>query len=237
MKKFVYSLAVLATAFFSAVSCQKQPAPENESGKLVTVTFVAPAPTTKTAAIIGDGTVSYSWTAGDNERIKLFSVTKDDEEKDVLSEISSAEATIADDILTITAQVESGSTVRAVLAAEFTTAKNPRLKSTQTPNVDNFDPIADILVSEDKTITESSENAELLLSFTRKVVANKMSLHGIDLGDKVSSVEISSNMNLAGLWAFSSSSYSGESKKLSLTYNKSEVTESSTIVDGGVFDV
>lgn len=236
MKKLVYLLCILATATIYSVSCQKQPVPENETGKLVTVTFVAQAPATKTAASLGDGTVSYSWTEGDEERISLFAVTKDSDNKDVLSKID-ADASVDNDIMTITAQVETGTKVRAILASEFTKSNNPRLLATQSPEADNFDPTADILISEDKTINETSGESDLLLAFTRKVVANKMSLHGIDVNDKVSSVEITSNKNLAGLWAFSSSSYSGESKKITLTYSNSIVTESSSLVEGGVFDV
>lgn len=197
MKRFIYSIGILAAGVLSAVSCQKEIAPENESGKMVTVTFVAEAPATKSAAVEGDSGVSYKWTDGDEDRMHLFTVN----EGNSLTEVTGAEVTkVSDTKLTITATLPEGSKVRAIMASAFTTStKHPKLSDSQSPSINQYDPTADILISDDETVSGSMPEEGLV--FTRKVVINKMTLHGLSTQEIVKKVIISSDNYLAGNYA------------------------------------
>lgn len=229
MRKVIYSIGILALAALSFASCQKQPVPENESGKMVTVTFVAEAPATKSAAVEGEGSVTYEWSDDDDSRVKLFKVGDSG-----LTEVSAQVERVSATELTITATVESGSTVRAIMANSFTNSNNPRLSSAQSPKTDNFDPTADVLVSKDKTINSDLQGAKML--FNRKVVVNKMSLHGLNLGEKIKRIIVTSNNHLTGY--YDGESFHGEDKTITLSYSDVPVTESSSLVaNKGVFPV
>ncbi|MBQ9192903.1 MAG: hypothetical protein IJ156_04200 [Bacteroidales bacterium] len=70
MKKFVYTLGIIAAAAFSFSSCQKeQSIKENTSDKFVTVTFSAEKAglDTRTAAVEGETEVSFIWTEEDRK--------------------------------------------------------------------------------------------------------------------------------------------------------------------------
>lgn len=193
MRKVFYSIGILALAALSFASCQKQPVPENESGKMVTVTFVAEAPATKSAAVEGSDSegVSYKWTQQDADNMKLFTV-----DGTSLTEVSNPVVTIVSDTkLTITADVPADSKVRAIMAGEWD-GNTPVVLSSQNPSAENYDPNADILVSDDETI--SGDAATQGLIFRRQVVINKMTLHYLAENEKVKQVIITSNKELTG---------------------------------------
>lgn len=216
MRKVIYSIGILALAALSFASCQKQPVPENESGKMVTVTFVAEAPATKSAAVEGNDNVSYNWTDEDATHMKLFIVGDSG-----LEEITEAVVEkVSNTKLTITATVESGSVVRAMMSNSFTSSFNARLSNLQSPRTDNFDPHNDLLVSEDETIT--GDMPEEGLVFNRMVVVNKMTLHNLTDGEKINRVVIKSDKHLTGY--FNGTSFTGEHKELTLLYEDVAVT-------------
>ena len=203
MKKTLYTLGFLALAALSIASCQKQPVPENESkreGKLVTVTFVAEAPNTKSGVLNeGESSVSYKWTAEDIANMRLYTVEINDKDEEILTEVSDPEITkVSDTELTITATVAEGSMVRAYMSKEQTSGGAPRIMATQNPLNNNFDPNADILISETEPVTEGMTEEGLI--FYRKVVVNKMTLHNLQEGEKVKKVIISSDKGLNGYW-------------------------------------
>lgn len=223
-KKLLYFSAIVAAALcFSACQREKDVIVDN-SKEQVTFTFTAEKVVeTRTAAVEGDESVSYKWTNEDlaNLHLYLISTTLDDNnnEKEVQTEVEEISIDKETDTkLKITATVDQASsyTFRAMLFAEKTDGGSPKLKTTQTPNsIDNYDPNADILVSEDLT-TDTPSN--LLLSFDRKVVINKMTVKGLTAGEKVDKVVISSNNNITGY--YSNGSMSGQFKSISLIYSK-----------------
>ena len=191
MKRFIYSIGVLAVAALTAISCHKEIAPENESGKMVTVTFVADAATTKSAAIESADGVTYKWTNGDASNMKLFTVNGSS-----LTEVEPISVDIVSETkLTITASVPANSTVRAIMAKEWD-GTNPIVLSSQSPGTDNFDPNADILISEDERVNGSMPEEGLF--FDRQVVINKMTLHNLAANEKVNQVVITSTKELTG---------------------------------------
>lgn len=243
MKKIIYSFGIIAASAFVFSACEKEQATQDEvrsEGKLVTISFTAEKAglETKTAAVEGATDVSYIWTTEDIANIKLFTV----EGGSLATEVDSPVITkVSDTKLTISATVAANATYtfRAILCdpSSYTssgddyTARKPRIKTSQTPNgTSNFDPTADILVSDDKEVTvgEETTTGDMLLSFRRQVVVNKMTLKNLVEGEKISKVVVKSDKNLTGY--LENGSMTGQSKELALNYSDVAVPASGQFV-------
>lgn len=243
MKKIFYSFGIIAASAFVFSACEKEQATQDEvrsEGKLVTISFTAEKAglETKTAAVEGATDVSYIWTTEDIANIKLFTV----EGGSLATEVDSPVITkVSDTKLTISATVAANATYtfRAILCdpSSYTssgddyTVRKPKIKASQSPNgTTNFDPTADILVSDDKEVTvgEETTTGDMLLSFRRQVVVNKMTLKNLAEGEKVSKVVVKSDKNLTGY--LNEGSMSGQSKELSLNYSDVAVPASGQFV-------
>ncbi len=238
MKKLIYTLAFVACLVLSITSCSKDESNTKlQEDNLVTITFSAEkAGNTKTAAVEGATSVSYIWTDEDIANIKLFKVS----EGSVSEQVANPTVTkVSDKKLTISAEVEPNATYtfRAVLSKDYTGSgdnyaiRKPKVLTTQSPTGNsNFDPNADILVSDDVTVTVDSEvsTGAMELVFRRKVVVNKMTLKGLVEGEKVSRVTVTSDKDLTGYLSSTSNTanMTGQSKTLTLNYDNVAVPSS-----------
>lgn len=230
MKKLAY-LGFFATTLLSLAACQKEVDLQlAESGKnQVTFVFTAEkAGETKTAAIEGESSVSFKWTDEDENNIHLFlvsTVIEGEKEVEKLTEVEDIEINKESDTkLILTANVDEAEsyTFRAMLFCETTSGGNPKMKSEQRPvGVNNYDPNADILISRDLTTTSPSD---LLLTFDRQVVVNKMTVKGLTAGEKVDRVVVSSNKPLSGY--YSNGKMTGQGSEITLNYSKEEIPAS-----------
>ncbi len=244
MKKLIYTLGIIAAAAFTFSSCQKEKSIDQPSSELVTITFTAEKAglDTKTAAVEGDNEVSFKWTDEDVTNIKLFSVGEDAEGKETLTVVANPTITkVSDTKLTITARVAPNATYtfRAALSGKWTNdGKKPRLSEEQSPSVANFDPTADVLISDDMDITVGDGEGEtvatdaLEMVFRRPVVVNKMTLKNLTAGEAIDKVVITSDKELAGFFYTDSRNASGDKKIITLNYDKAV-----TVPEGGQFPV
>lgn len=246
MKKIIYTLGIIAASAFVFSACQKELATNDEiksEEKLVTISFTAEKAglDTKTAVVEDDvnSVASYIWTAEDIANIKLFTV----EAGAITGEVDSPVITkVSDTQLTISATVAANATYtfRAILCdpASYTgsgddyTSRKPKIKTSQTPNgTSNFDPTADILVSDDKEVTVGegvTTTGDMLLSFRRQVVVNKMTLKNLVEGEKISKVVVKSDKYLTGY--LNDGAIAGQEKELSLNYSDVAVPASGQFV-------
>lgn len=244
MKKIIYTLGIIAASAVAFTACQKEQATNDDvlpDGKLVTISFTAEKAglDTKTAAVEGETSVSYIWTNDDIANIKLFTVT----DGSIAGEVDSPTITkVSDTQLTIKATVAANATYtfRAILCdpASYTgsgddyTSRKPKIKTSQSPNgTSNFDPTADILVSDDKEVTvgeDETTTGDMLLSFRRQVVVNKMTLKNLVEGEKISKVIVKSDKHLTGY--LNNGSMEGQAKELSLNYDNVAVPASGQFV-------
>ena len=229
MKKNLYiGFAALAALTLSA--CQKE-VQVNDASNLVTITLTADkaGDQTRAAVVEGETKASYEWTNADKQNLKLFTVattmTEGDspQEVETLTPVENPTIAVSADnrVLSITASVEAGSKVRAVVSSDWTSSKTdpkPRLLAIQKPAVDNFDPDADILVADDVTVDSGLEEAKL--SFHRPVTVNKMTLKGLADGEKVSKVVLSSEKHLTGYYDYADAAMSGQQKELTIKYEE-----------------
>ena len=224
-------LGIAALAVFSFSACQKEvEVPVVDDSGLVTVTLTADraCDETRAAAVEGTDGVTYIWTEADKTNFKLFSVTTEDVQqngetvqKEVLTEIENPVLSISSDntVLTVTAKVEPGSTLRAMVSSEWTTSDpkspKPRLPMVQNSLEGNMDPSSDILVADDVTV---SENPDGELIFRRPVTVNKMTLKGLNSAEKVEKIVLTSEKYLTGYYNYSKGSMSGQHKELTVNY-------------------
>lgn len=246
MKRFFYTLGIVAAAAFTFSACQKEQSIKDEqpSEKLVTVTFIAEKAgvDTRTAAMEGESVVSFKWTEEDLANIKLFEVGVGSDGKETLTVVNNPTITkVSDTQLTISASVAPGDKVfRAVLSGKWTNdGTKPRLNESQNPLLDSFDPSADVLVSEDMEIAlvdsgeETVHTRDLLMVFHRPIVVSKMILKNLTEGESINKVIISSSKSLAGSFNYTESGVTASGDKTSVTLNYTNAT----VPEGGQFPV
>ena len=178
-------LALSAITLLGFSACQK-PELESEltSGATHTVTFVAGAPETKTTVDISDGkTAEYAWTAADEGRITVYENGREAKETvGILGEGG---------IMTIMATFEGSTTENASYVAVVNSSNDGQIMSAEA-----YDEDADILVS--KAVSAFDGENGVLLQFKREVAIAKMTLKGLDAGEVVNHVTVSSIADIAG---------------------------------------
>ena len=243
MKKLFYTLGIIAAAAFTFSSCQKEQSIEQPSGKLVTVTFTAEKAglDTKTAAVEGEKEVSFVWTDEDVANIKLFTVGEKDDD---LTPVANPTVTkVSDTKLTISAQVAPNATYnfKAILSGKWTgDGIKPRLSDSQSPSATNFDPMADVLMSDAMEVVvgdaeegeETVATSDLEMVFRRKIVVNKMTLKNMAEGEAIDKVVITADKEIAGYFFADTGNAKGDKKIITLNYGKAV-----TVPAGGQFPV
>ena len=219
-KSLLFGFAALAALAFSA--CQKEVSVNEKEMVTVTLTAQKPGDETRTAAVEEDSKVSYVWTDEDKANLKVFVVGEDDKGNEKLTEVTDRTVAVSSDnkVLTVTATVEAGSTLRTAVANAWTTSNKPKINVNQSPKTDNFDPGADILVAEDVTVDGLEE---ALLDFSRPVAINKMTLKNLTAGEKIYEVTVTSDKDIAGY--YNNGAMEAQAKKLTLSYDNVEVGE------------
>ena len=223
MKKSLY-LCFAALAAFAFTACQKDTGVNESKKEMVTVTLTAQkaGDETRTAAVEGETKVSYEWTAEDVENLKVCVVGEDAEGKEVLTPLEDRVVSISSDnkVLTVTATVEAGSTLRTAVSNAWTGSNKPKVNVNQNPKTDNFDPGADVLVAEDVTVDGLDE---ALLNFSRPVAISKMTLKNLVAGEKIYEISITSDKDIAGY--YENGAMKGQAKNITLAYDNVEVGE------------
>ena len=186
--------------------------PEKTFKRTVNVTFTKGADT-KTAVVEGDDKASYVWTTGDEQYFKVY-------ENTTLGNIKGASYSSDMKKVTLTVEFNSSSAseyvYKAKFAKEISGGGNPRIQENQSPSVSSYDPSADAMVSE--LITSATGLSSLQFSMRRVVTVNKLTLKGLGTDETINSLEITFDKNVAGYYNYSEGTYSGSTKKLTLTY-------------------
>ena len=177
-------LALSAFALLGFSACQQEEiAPEVTPGETHTVTFVAGAPETKTTVTIEGSTAKFAWTKDDEGRITVY-------ENGV--EANETIGVLQDGLMYIEATFggtapEGENTYVATLNSS---------NGGQIMSAEAYDEGADILVS--KAVNSFDGDNGVLLQFKREVAIAKMTLKGLDAGEVVNKVTVSSTSDIAG---------------------------------------
>ena len=185
MKTNFRFLALSAAILSMFTACQREELEQNQKPETLThsVTFVAGAPETKTTVDVSDGiNAKFAWTADDEKRISIY-------ENSIAAE-------------TVVCGLDEG---KMTIMASFKGAEraNPSYvalvndsNSTQIMKSEAYDEDADILVS--KVVTEFDGENGVQLPFKREVAIAKMTLKGLDAGEVVNHITVSSTADIAG---------------------------------------
>ncbi|MBQ9410900.1 MAG: Ig-like domain-containing protein [Bacteroidales bacterium] len=215
MKKLVlFSASIAALIAFSSCSKESESPASFNPGEKVTITFSTGKSIETKSAIAEEGATqaTYEWTNEDAYNFKLYLVDGGN-----LTEVTEKTVTKTSGTeLSVTATVNAAAsyTFRAIIAGDFKAAGQAKVKSSQSPSATDYDPSADVLVSADLVVTDV--NATNTLQFARKAVVNKMILAGLEDGEKINRIEITSDVNLTGY--YDGSAMVGDGKKIILNY-------------------
>ena len=185
MKSFrIISLAAFSMLAFAACQ-QAEIAPEETPDATHTVTFVAGAPETKTTVDISDGkTAKFAWTKDDEGRIAIY-------ENGVAATTVVCGLDDKTGKMTIMAEFKGTATGNETYVAVVNSSNDGQIMSAEA-----YDEGADILVS--KAVNSFDGANGVLLQFKREVAIAKMTLKGLDAGEVVNKVTVSSTADIAG---------------------------------------
>ena len=226
MRRLFVKTCLIATVGAVVLGCGKDigKAPEAEGTRTVRVSVVKAADT-KTAIVEGENKASYVWSEGDQD---YFQVYENDTKGTVESVDFSSDMKIATLNVSFSSSANSttGYEYTAKFAKSFSSSKNPKLEAEQNPSATSYDPRADILISQ--SIIKQEAASSLQFQMDRKVTVNKMTLKGLEAGEKVSKVEFELDKVVAGYYNATDGSFSGSDKKITLNYSSLEVGSDGT---------
>lgn len=229
--KSLYKIGMLAVAALAFAGCSKEVdnSAEQTTGTHTLTFTVQKDVDTRTAVEEGNGVASYVWTEGDEEYFVIFENDKKATEV-VMSNLSS-DHKIATFKATFNDSDATSFTYSAVYGSSVSNSKNPLIPYEQSPALTSFDPAADALVSAEDIVLEegakADEDTEFQFRLRRVVSANKMTLKGLEEGEKITKVELaSSDCHFTARYTFDGGEYRTQegSQKLILDYSKVNAT-------------
>lgn len=183
--KNLRNFALAAFALLGFAACQQEEFAPEIKNPTHSVTFVAGAPETKTTANIEGNTVNYAWTTDDEGRFTAY-------ENGNAATATVGILNVETGIMTLMATFE-GST--APKNASYVAVVNES-NATQIMSAAAYDEEADILVS--KAVSAFDGVNGVQLQFKREVAIAQMTLKGLDAGEVVNIVTVSSTADIAG---------------------------------------
>ena len=226
--KALYKIGMLAVAALAFAGCSKEVdnSADQKAGTHTLTFTVQKDVDTRTAVVEGEGVASYVWTEGDNQ---YFHIYENGVEATATTMVLSTDNKIATFTATFNNTDATEFTYTATYGSNLSKAGNPLIPSTQTPALDSFDPAADVLVSAEPITFEgnakAAEDAEFQFKLKRVVSANKMTLKGLEKGERIYKVELtslSSDQYFSSRYMVEKGSYTGEAQTLVLDYEEIE---------------
>lgn len=233
MKKFVYSFGMFVAATMTFASCAKEISPETTEEVTHVMTInVGKAVDSKTAVVEGEEGATYKWSANDKECFHVYESTTDGAGSETKNAGIVTAVSYSDDMSTASLSVSFPSsadgpyTYTVIYANDLNTNGNPVIPASQKPLVGNFDPAADVLIS--KPIVSQTRIDALDMIMGRVATINKMTLKGLDAGEKISKVEFALDKGLSASYVLGTGNYNTISKKLTMSYEAAAVASDGT---------
>ena len=183
--KNLRNFALAAFALLGFAACQQEEFAPEIKNPTHSVTFVAGAPETKTTVDISDGeTARFAWTKDDEGRIAIY-------ENGVAATTVVCGLDDKTGKMTIMAEFKGTATGNETYVAVVNKSNDGQIMTSAA-----YDEDADILVS--KAVSTFDGENGVLLQFKREVAIAKMTLKGLDPGEVVNHVTVSSTAEIAG---------------------------------------
>lgn len=238
--KTLYKIGMLAVAALAFVGCSKEVdnTVEQKTGTHTLSFTVQKELDTRTAVVPGDGVASYVWTEGDEE---YFHIYENGIEATKIVMGLSEDNKIATFLATFANTDATEFTYTATYGSDLANSKpyNPVVPVNQKPSLTSFDPAADIMVSAEPITFEgnakAAEDAEFQFKLKRVVSANKMTLKGLEAGETVKTVKLTSTDNyFSARYKITDGTFTGNKKELTFDYSENP---NATIGSDGTFPV
>ena len=183
--KNLKTFALSALSLFGFAACQQvEIAPDVTPEATHTVTFVAEAPETKTTVSIEGNTATFAWTEYDKSRFTVYeNRTPAKKTNGILDDTKRK--------MTLKATFEGTTPENASYVAVVNNSNDLQIMFSEAYAED-----ADILVS--KAVSSFDGENGVQLQFKREVAIAKMTLKGLDAGEVVNHVTVSSIADIAG---------------------------------------
>lgn len=223
--KTLYKIGMLAVAALAFAGCSKEVDnfAEQSTGTHTLTFTVQKDVDTRTAVVEGDGIASYVWTEGDKQ---YFHIYENGVEATATTMVLSTDKKIATFKATFKNTDATEFSYTATYGSDLSNTGNPVNPSNQTPALNSFDPAADVLVSAEPITFEGSakaaEDAEFQFKLKRVVSANKMTLKGLTVGERIYKVELTSDKYFSSRYSVDNGGYTGDAKTLVLDYENIE---------------
>ena len=172
---------------------------------------------TKTTVVEGADKATFYWTDGDQDNFTIY-------ENGVKGNVKGVE--FSSDMKKITLEVQFNTAdadeyvYTAKYAAELSNSGNPKLSASQSPLENSYDPDMDIMIAEEKTSATALTSLKFVMN--RVVSVNKMTLTGLEAGEKINTVEFELDKVVAGAYQ-GNSGFTGSDKKLTFSYDGAKV--------------
>ncbi len=237
MKKNLRSFAAVALVLCAAVSCQQkeeQQEPSISNAETHEVTFNLLQDLSRTSIIIDGSSTTLTWESTLKEYIHLYENGKEGKDLKLNIATNNKLATLSANFSI--SQLISSLKYNAVVAADFSNGV-ATLPSVQQPKAGSFDPAADILVGESKTIYSSLATSSVDLKFARLNAISRLAFTGMTPGEKVDLIKVEAENAIAGPlnplndFAFDGYDTANGSNEITLKYDSNN-----TVADDGTFN-
>ncbi|MBQ5932005.1 MAG: hypothetical protein IIX00_07070 [Tidjanibacter sp.] len=196
MKKFIKSLMFFAVAAMTFTSCQNEIFDNDfQAEDTYTMTFVADAPQTRTSVSIEEGTAKFAWNeSGEYVAFVQWSGDASNNKKSFEGVVADNKAQFGAEFKAIDgasvynyiAVYPFDNFVSQAVADNYIRASVP---AKQALTVGTFDPKADLLISKPINNVDAMGNNDVVsMEFARVASIAKMTLKGIEDGEKIKSV-------------------------------------------------
>ncbi len=188
----------------------------------VTAHFSASSPQTKSE--ISGGSIIFS--DEDLNNLSIYQITVNND-KEVQRALDLSKKEISEDRKTLSAEatvtMADTYTFRSAIGEATDNTGVLKIDASQKPSSSSYDPNSDILVSEMKDVT----SVDLInMAFDRKVALVKLNIEGVGLNEKIASVEITSDQEIAGTYTIASGEFTATESTITLSYEAMESANS-----------
>ena len=231
MKSFVKILCGLSILGFATVACNKEVETQTPAASKHSVKVTAGISSDTRTEMLPSGNQT-KWTAEDVANMHFFEngIAPAEGDLDVKLNADKTQLTIKAEFANTSATQFVYTSILASNLVEIDENKNAILDDEQFILNGTFDPLADILVAKPEERDASQNLVEFSMQYKRVVAVNKIKIKGLEAGDKIESVTISSNKPFLGSYSMTNDAWTNSGYELTLdAYDEIEVSSTGEV--------
>ena len=226
MKSFVKLLCGLSILGFATVACNKEVETQTPAASKHSVKVTAGISSDTRTEMLPSGNQT-KWTNEDVANMHFFEngIAPAEGDLDVELNADKTQLTIMAEFANTSATQFVYTSILASNLVELDENKNAILDDEQFILDGTFDPLADILVAKPEERDAKQNLVEFSMQYKRVVAVNKIKIKGLEAGDKIESVTISSNKPFLGSYSMTNDAWTNSGYELTLNaYDEIEVS-------------